>query len=86
MPQHYFESVKQQIKRIARLVEEYADEKAETAAEEVGNDVILQQIDVEEAAKIELERTTVPEGAIFEPDSEVEDVAGKQCACLLIYC
>ena len=43
------------------------------------------QIDVEDAAKIELERTTVPEGAIFEPYSEVEDVAGKQCACLLIF-
>ena len=39
---------------------------------------------MKEAAKIELERTTVPEGAIFEPYSEVEDVAGKQCACLFI--
>ena len=48
VPQHYLE---QQIKRIARLVEEDADEKAETAAEEVCDDVILQQIDVEEAAK-----------------------------------
>ena len=35
------------------------------------------QIDVEDPAKIELERTTVPEGAIFEPYSEVEDVAGN---------
>ena len=59
MPQHYLESVKQQIKSIARLVEEDADEKAEIAAKEVGDDVILQQIDAEEAAKIELERTTV---------------------------
>ena len=43
VPQHYLESVKQQIKRIARSVEEDADEKAETAAEEVGDDAILQQ-------------------------------------------
>ena len=37
---------------------------------------ILHQIDTEEAAEIELEGTTVPEEAIFEPYSEVEDVAG----------
>ena len=85
MPQHYLESVKQQIKCIPRSVGEDAAEKAETAAAEVGDDVILQQIDVEEAAKIELERTAVPEGAIFDPYSEVEDVAGKKCACLLIF-
>ena len=54
MPQHYFESVKQQIKRIARLVEEDADEKAEATPEEIGDDVILQQIDGEEAAEIEV--------------------------------
>ena len=46
------------------------DEKAEAAAEEVGDDVILQQIDAEEAAEIEHERTIMP-------DSEVEDVAGN---------
>ena len=39
--------------------------------------MILQQIDAEEAAKIELERTTVPEEAIFKPYSEVKDVAGN---------
>ena len=44
VPQHYLESVKQQIKRIDRSVEEDADEKAETpAAEEVSDDPILQQ-------------------------------------------
>ena len=32
VPKHYLESVKQQIKRIARLVEEDADQKAEAAA------------------------------------------------------
>ena len=67
VPKHYLESVKQQIKCIPRSVGEDAAEKAETAAEEVGDDVILQQIDVEEA--------------IFDPYSEVEDVAGKKCAC-----
>ena len=36
-------------------------QKAEAAAEEIGDDVILQQIDAEEAAKIDVERTTVPE-------------------------
>ena len=61
---------------IPRLVEEDADEKAEAAAEEVGDDVILQQID----AEIELERTTMPEEAIVEPYSEVEDVAGNMHA------
>ena len=40
VPQHYLASVKQQIKCITRSVEEDADEKAETAAEEVGDDVI----------------------------------------------
>ena len=79
---HYLESVKQQIKRIARLVEEDANEKAEAAAEEIGDDVILQQIDAEEAAEIEVERTTSPEEeAIVEPYSEVEDVAEN----MLIY-
>ena len=33
-------------------------QKAEAAAEEIGDDVILQQIDAEEAADIEVERTT----------------------------
>ena len=49
-----------------------SDEKAEAAAEEVGDDghVILQQIYAEEAAEIEHERTIMP-------DSEVEDVAGN---------
>ena len=37
--------------------------QAETAAEEVGNDVILHRINAEEAIEIELERTTVPEEA-----------------------
>ena len=36
-------------------------QKAEAAAEEIGDDVILQQIDAEEAAKIDVQRTTVPE-------------------------
>ena len=36
-------------------------QKAEAAAEEIGDDVILQQIDAEEAAEIEVERTMVPE-------------------------
>ena len=36
-------------------------QKAEAAAEEIGDDVILQQIDAEEAAEIEVERTTVSE-------------------------
>ena len=67
VPKHYLDSVKQQIKRIARLVEDDADGKAEAAAEEIGDDVILQQIDAEEAAEIEIERTTVPEEAIVEP-------------------
>ena len=66
------------------MVEEDADEKAEAAAEEVGDDVILQQIDAEEAAEIELERTTVPEEAIVEPHSEVEDVAGNMLIDLLV--
>ena len=35
--------MKQQIKRITRSVEEDAGEKAGTAAEEVGDDAILQQ-------------------------------------------
>ena len=47
------------------------DEKAEAAAEEVGDDVILQQIDAEEAAEIEHERTIVH--ARFRS----EDVAGN---------
>ena len=51
--------------------------QAEAAAEELGDDVILQQIDAEEAAEIEDERATVPEEAILEPYSEVEDVAGN---------
>ena len=59
VPKHYLETVRQQIKRVA----------------EDGDDRILQQIDAEEAAEIELERTTVPEEAILEPYSEVEDVA-----------
>ena len=45
-----------------------SDEKAEAVAEDVGDVVILQQIDAEKAAGIEHERTIVP-------DSEVEDVA-----------
>ena len=51
-----------------------------------GDDVILQQIDAEEAAEIELERTTVPEEeeAIVEPYSEVEDVAGNMLIDLLV--
>ena len=36
-------------------------QKAEAAAEEIGDDVILQQIDAEEAANNGFERTTVPE-------------------------
>ena len=84
VPKHYLDSVKQQIKRIARLVEEDADEKAEAAAEEIGDDVILQEIDAEEAAEIEVERTTVPEEAIVEPYSEVEDVAGNVLIDLLL--
>ena len=46
--------------------------------------MILQQIDAEEAAEIELERTTVPEEAIVEPYSEVEDVAGNMLIDLLV--
>ena len=46
--------------------------------------MILQQIDAEEAAEIELERTTVPEEAIVEPYSEVEDVAGNMLIDLLL--
>ena len=53
-------------------------------AEELGDDVILQQIDAEEAAKIEDERATVPEEAILEPYSEVEDVAGNVLIELLL--
>ena len=51
-----------------------------------GDDVILQQIDAEEAAEIELERTTVPEEeeVIVEPYSEVEDVAGNMLIDLLV--
>ena len=60
--------------RVARLVKEDADKKAAAAAEVV-DDGILQQIDAEEAAEIEFERTTMPEDAILEPYSEVEDVA-----------
>ena len=46
--------------------------------------MILQQIDAEEAAEIEVERTTVPEEeAIVEPYSEVEDVAGNMLIDLL---
>ena len=37
------------------------DEKAEASSEEVGDDVILQEIDAKEAAEIEHERTTVPD-------------------------
>ena len=48
---------------LRRLLEDDADEKAEAAAE-VGNNVILQQIDAEEAAEIKLEHTTVPEEAM----------------------
>ena len=84
VPKHYLESVKQQINRMAKLVEEDAAEKAEAAAEEVGDDVILQQIDAEEAAEIEDERATVPEEAILEPYSEVEDVAGNVLIDLLL--
>ena len=46
--------------------------------------MILQQNDAEEAAEIELERTTVPEEAIVEPYSEVEDVAGNMLIDLLV--
>ena len=81
VPKHNLESVKLQFKRIARLVEEarclVSDEKAKAAAEEVGDDVILQQINAEEAAEIEHERTIVP-------DSEVEDVAGNVLIDLLL--
>ena len=83
VPKHYLETVRQQIKRVARLVEEDADEKAAAAAED-GDDRILQQIDAEEAAEIELERTTVPEEAILEPYSEVEDVAENVLIDLLL--
>ena len=60
--------------RVARLVKEDADKKAAAAAEVV-DDGILQQIDAEEAAEIEFERTTMPEDAIIEPYIKVEDVA-----------
>ena len=59
-------------------------QKAEAAAEEIGDDVILQQIDAEEAAEIEIERTTVQEEAIVEPYSELEDVAGNMLIDLLL--
>ena len=39
---------------LTQLVEKDAAEKAEAAAEELGDDVILQQIDAEEAAEIEV--------------------------------
>ena len=61
-----------------------ADEKAAAAAEVI-DDGILQQIDAEEAAEIEFERTTMPENAILEPYSEVEDGCRGKCVCLLIY-
>ena len=51
--------------------------KTEAAAEEVGDDEILQQIDVEEAAEIEHEHTTAL-------DSEVDDVAGNVLIDLLL--
>ena len=50
----------------------------------IGDDVIRQQIDAEEAAEIEVERTTVPETAVVEPYSEVEDVAGNMLIDLLV--
>ena len=64
MPKHNLESVKLQFKRSARLVEEArwlpgTDEKAEAAAEDAGDDMILQQIDTEKAAEIEHGRTIV---------------------------
>ena len=64
----------------------YGDREAKSwaAAEEIGDDVILQEIDAEEAAEIEVERTTVPEEAIVEPYSEVEDVAGDMLIDLLL--
>ena len=48
--------------------------------------MILQQIDAEEAAEIEVERTTVPEEeeVIVESYSEVEDVAGNMLIDLLL--
>ena len=57
-----------------------ADEKAAAAAEVI-DDGILQQIDAEEAAEIEFERTTMPEDAILEPFSEVEErwLSRKMC-------
>ena len=55
------------------MVKEDANEKAAAAAEVI-DDGILQQIDAEEAAEIEFERTTMPEDAILEPYSDVEDV------------
>ena len=45
---------------------------------------MLQQIDAEEAAEIEIERTTVQEEAIVEPYSELEDVAGNMLIDLLL--
>jgi hypothetical protein len=65
------------------LVKEDADEKAAAAAEVV-DDGILQQIDAEEASEIEFERTTMPEDAILEPYSEVEDVAENVIINLLL--
>ena len=82
VPKYYLEAMTQQIKRVARLVEE-ADEKAAVAAE-VGDDVILQLIDAKEADETELERTTVPEEAILEPYSKVEDAYMSRKMCLLI--
>ena len=74
--------MKQQIKRIARLVEARSTKqdagqwwKAEATAEKVGDDVILQQINAEEAAEIEHEHTIVP-------DSEVDDHVAEN---VLIY-
>ena len=65
------------------MVKEGADENASAAAEVIDDD-ILQQIDAEEAAEIEFERTTMPEDAILEPYSEVEDVAGNVLINLLL--
>jgi hypothetical protein len=61
------------------LLKEEADEKAAAAAEVV-DDGILRQIDAEEAAEIEFERTTMPEDAILEPCSEVARRCRGKCA------
>ena len=67
------------------MVKEDANEKAAAAAEVI-DDGILQQIDAEEAAEIEFERTTMPEDAILEPYSKVvwTRCRGRKM-CLLIY-